>query len=528
MAYQIYAVSECYNQYGTFFIRCHTVNKGTNEIQQKIYGLNELPKVAIGPKYEADGSIENQEERGDFESVLFSNFSHGKITSLNKLPPITSKFEPEEKALNDAKYYLVNHEGTEYAFPCYELFRTFLAMDNRSLKLLFQYDSLESFIDNDYGGVRQTVRGTELTLDLNKSFPKSFLPRKMIEKFVLILYNPVIRSYWKSIQSQMMLGNTDFASLSFGFEKLGLKFQSKKLGGKIKLVYYITSILTKIPFPAEYIIINHPDLKSRKVSSKPNNEKGKEKGKQSFKIPISKDNEVSNNPSSDKFEEVQTLLLQYEFDKEIKIEKNRLKNEDSDTEEGPNPFAINYFENINLSLSQDKDRSGDTFMALNRDFQSNKFDQAHIPRGLVFFTKVTELLTKRLALSFSYKVFEFKEENSFQYIGENRRKAIIVELMLANPIYIIEVDSSDNKFISTLLMTNLNVGDKQEFFDLVFSELSKSNGAWPKDAIELYADYRLVKHPRRSKAMTQTEKFDNDAAQKYIERFAGRLAGVLR
>jgi hypothetical protein len=400
-------------------------------------------------------------------------------------------------------------------------------MDNRALKLLFQYDSLESFIDNDYGGVRKTARGTELTLDLNQSFPKSLLPHKMIEKFVLLLYNPVIRSNWKSIQSQMMLGSTDFASLSFGFEELGLKFQSKELEGNIRLVYYITSILTKIPFPADYVIINLPDLRSRKVSKKPNNEEGKEARKQSFKIPLSKDNEVSDNPSNDKFEEVQTLLLHYEFDKEIKIEKNRLKNENSDTEEDPSPFAINYFDDIKLSLSQDKDRSGDAFMALNRDYESNKFDQAHIPRGLVFFTKVTELLTRKLSVKFSYKVFEFEEENSFQFIGEYKRKGIIVELQLSNPIYIIEVDSSDDKFISTLLMTNLRRRDKQTLFDIVLSDMSKAQGSWPKDTLQLYADYELVKHPRRSKALTQTNKFDNDVAQRYIERFADRLVSVL-
>ncbi|GAB3328224.1 hypothetical protein GCM10027429_02900 [Marivirga atlantica] len=529
MAFQIYAVSECFNQYGNFFVRCHIVDTNTKEVGEKIFPITQIPKLAIGPEYQEDNTIKVITDKASTEVQIFENFNDGTFCSLEDLPSISQFFSPTAEALQNAKYYLLTEAGSTYAFPCYELFRSFLGLDNRSLKLLFQYDAIESFIDNDYGGVRKTRKGTELTLDLNRSFPKSLLPFKMIEKIILVLYEPTIRGFWKSIQSQLISGTSNFENGNPFFNTLNLKFTCKNLNeSNIKLVHYIGAIQNKIPFPAEYVTINHPDLRSRKKRTNTKEEEGEdEKGKQSFKVPISKDNKESDRESNDKYEEVQALFLEYEFDKEVKIQKNRSKNEEQSNDDKSNPFAIRRFENGELSLNQDNDKQGDSFLALNRDYESNKFDQADIAPGLVFFTKVVEFLTSRLSLNFQYKVHEFKDENAFQFIGSHKRKGVMVQLQLKNPIYIIEVDSSDNRFISTLLMTNLRSKKTQELFDLIFSELAQDHGTWPQDTLELYADYRLIRHPRRTKSLTQTIEFDGNSAQKYIERFADRLVGVL-
>jgi hypothetical protein len=373
--------------------------------------------------------------------------------------------------------------------------------------------------------VKKTKKGYELVLDLNEAYPRSLLGKKAIEKFVLILYNPEFRSLWKSIQRQMRGDTYDFSFLSMSFKRIDLQLKTKNIDS-IQLVYFISAILSKISFPARSVIINHPLLKKHKGSNSKSYINESEKNRASYKIPISKDNEESQGPSNNTFEEVSVLKLEYSFDKEITIQKNKLNNDD-DKDGEPNPFAYFSIEDKLLSLNQEKDAKGDRFMALTRDHIENKFDQAQIPRGLVFFTKVVEMFTSKLSINFSYNVFEFEGDYSFHMIAGEKRKGIIVELGNAEPVYIIEVDSSDDRYISTLLLTNLRTKKINSLLGLILSELSKSQGTWSKNTLDVYSDYKIVRHPRRSKEFTKQSVNESGDTNPYIKRFANRLIGLL-
>jgi hypothetical protein len=146
MAYQIYAISDSFNKNGSFFLRTHIINSSSKEASQRIFPITKIPKLSMGTQYKEDSTINCELDDSNSVDIMFEKFNEGKIVCLKDLPSISNAFLPDQDSLVNAKYYLVKSENSTYAFPCYELFRTFFCVDNRIINHLFQYDQLESLL----------------------------------------------------------------------------------------------------------------------------------------------------------------------------------------------------------------------------------------------------------------------------------------------------------------------------------------------------------------------------------------------
>ena len=111
--------------------------------------------------------------------------------------------------------------------------------------------------------------------------------------------------------------------------------------------------------------------------------------------------------------------------------------------------------NVRFSLAESEDKGDGGFQNLNRDSEIGNFDYALVPEGLIAFTKAINILSNTIGRSFSYWIKEINESYSFSRINDTIRKAIIVKFDIGTPIYFVEVDSSDNRFISTLLFHSI-------------------------------------------------------------------------
>ena len=180
--------------------------------------------------------------------------------------------------------------------------------------------------------------------------------------------------------------------------------------------------------------------------------------------------------------------------------------------------------NVRFSLAESEDKGDGGFQNLNRDSEIGNFDYALVPEGLIAFTKAINILSNTIGRSFSYWIKEINESYSFSRINDTIRKAIIVKFDIGTPIYFVEVDSSDNRFISTLLFHSINTPDHKNYINLVLEHNAKNHGRWPEGEITKVSQYITIRHPQsreKEKDLPENEKLSH-----YIKRIAWKYLSI--
>ena len=89
-----------------------------------------------------------------------------------------------------------------------------------------------------------------------------------------------------------------------------------------------------------------------------------------------------------------------------------------------------------------------------------------------------------------------------------------------------EIDSSDDKYISTLAITDLITSNTKEFFNELLKLASLKNGSWPDEYLDKFCTHITIKHPKKIKIEENTLE-DSEEYNIYIERLSSRLINTL-
>lgn len=528
MAIEIFSVSSCVNSNKEWKLVIHYFDlNNIKEPLRKLSPLPEIPRLPIGAKLETDGTI--SKSGGESKQIAFSNFSSGRIISIDELTNRLYLFDVQKEVMVDTKLYFINNDDSKpYVFFCYELFRTFLCLDNRIIPYLFQFDVLELFINKSE--ITEVDGKKFLHLELNDGFPKSFLrDRKFLENYIFVLYNNTIREYWKSIQANSTISKSNFSFKSIGLNKLDLVCRVKEYKD-FSLVYNIEEINSNLEFPFDELELVHASFKSKGKKKQSNGER--KKGRFNVKLPSSHstDNDETETDSTEHSESLTVLPLNFKFDRKMEIKRMNLSPGDNSSTSKPNSknsFPKLTVKDIRVGFNN-KENEGEEeslFLTLTRDEGFNKFNYSEIPEGLVLFTKAIGIIAGTLKFSYAYEIKQFSDSSSFSKIGDTSRKALIIKIDHKPLIYIVEIDSSDNKYISTLMISNLNVSDHYTFFKEVLKRAGERNGTWPEEYINDYCEFITIRHPKL------TEKLKKLSVEKrndiYIETLIIKIVNVL-
>ncbi|MDW3212183.1 MAG: Tn7-like element transposition protein TnsE [Reichenbachiella sp.] len=495
MPFEIYCIPSCRKKGKNWFLDAHLIDLKTNDHIQKDFPIAEIPRLPIGAEIKDDNTITRSS--GTKEKIHFSDFRSGKTITINELEDELYPFEISDDIKDSTKLFSVNANNKPYIFFCYELFRTFLCMDNRLINYLFQYDVLESFIDHEL--IERNNGHVHATLTLNESFPKSFLrSNSLLQKYLLLIYDKTFKNLRHSTQAE----KTE-VQCHFNFSKIDLKNITLTCHVKqyetFNLVYYIESIDSILNFPIDELTIINSSVRSK--NHRPNSGTSKPK---TFPLKHASQHNTSNTESGNQSsqEEISVLPLDYKFNKKLKIERLRLDKKETSNDNliGSPAIPQEIIDNLNLSLLQQESTGEGNFLNLNRDRNLGSFDFSEIPEGLITFSKAIKILASTLNKNFTHWIAEFASKSSFRLLNDNTRKAIVVKFDIGMPIYFIEIDSSDNRFISTLVLFNIKTKDHKKFIQLTLNETANTHGRWPEESISTISDYHTIRHPRKRKS----------------------------
>ena len=144
------------------------------------------------------------------------------------------------------------------------------------------------------------------------------------------------------------------------------------------------------------------------------------------------------------------------------------------------------------------DKSGDAHELKIIDVEDEpSFDFTEIPKGLQHFCNAITLVSKILNVGFSYKVLTFSKDlkSTFKKINDQERLGILVSFQSTPEINLIEIDSSDDKFVSTLIFKDLKIKQK-DFFHILLNDLAKSGGKWNKEFLSHTCTADTIRHPK--------------------------------
>lgn len=500
MPFEIYCIPSCRKKGKNWFLDAHLIDLKTEEHIQKDFPIAEIPRLPIGAEIKDDNTITRSS--GTKEQIHFSDFSSGKTITINELEDELYPFEISDDIKDSTKLFSVNANNKPHIFFCYEIFRTFLCMDNRLINYLFQYDVLESFIDHE--SIERKNGNVHATLTLNDSFPKSFLrSNSLLQKYLLLIYDKTFKNLRNSTQTEKTELQCQFNFSKIDFKNITLTCHVKQYD-TFNLVYYIESIDSTLNFPIDELTIINSGVTSKNHQSNSGASKPK-----TFPLKHASQHNTSDTEGGNKSyqEEISVLPLDYKFNKKLKIERLRLDKKETcnDNLNGSTAIPQQIIDNLDLSLLQPDYTAEGNFLNLNRDRDLGSFDFSKIPEGLITFSKAIKILAGTLNKNFTHWIAKFDSKSSFRLLNNSTRKAIVVKFNIGIPIYFIEIDSSDNRFISTLVLFNIKTKDHKKFIQLTLNESANFHGRWPEKDISTISDYHTIRHPRKRKSEKNIE-----------------------
>lgn len=420
-----------------------------------------------------------------------NNFKTGVIKSLSQLPEKVYYLDDRHALHSETLVYSFNVNGRETAVFIYELFRQFLGYSEGICQYMFEYDMLDIFIDGQTSDSENNKR--TITIELNNLL-NSRLVRddEFISSMISMLYDENLRRYWKEIQAHTQGNQNNFKFVTPPYDSVDINANVLSYSD-FDLITSINDIRFQNELPFDKIIIKHPSL----IEMPKSDGKKSKTGKREADIPkdIKFDNE--NNPPSNKMRtSITTKKPGFRFRNQIEVIREKSAYGSGRAENK----VYTDFKLKDISLSMDRaDRSGEAHeLKINDITEEPSFDFTEIPKGLQHFCNAIVLVNKYLNLNFSYQILSFDKnlKSSFKYINGQERYGILVRLE-ANPIInLIEIDSSDNKFVSTLIYKDLTIS-LDEFIKNLLNDLAKSGGKWNKNFLNQVCKSETLRHPRK-------------------------------
>lgn len=378
------------------------------------------------------------------------------------------------------------------------------------------------FIDNDQ--ITRENGKTKLSLKLNNHMKLSLAKNNAFKRnMILLLYHKELRRYWKQIQGGTHDSKNNFEISNVPFRQLSFDASIRSFQD-FDLVYHIKSI-EGFNFPFDHIDVTHPKFIEA-------GEKGNGRSQTTRKLTEEKPKELNidenagtTNSNKDTHISINTPGIKFEEDISMSMVKTK-KVTNNGGSETPSIFTEFKLNNMSLSFNNSADKGTATAVTLEDVNETSSFDFTKIPIGLQLFCNALAVLHRLIRAKFEYEIMSFPKESvsTFTTINGKERKALLVTFPSQPNIYILEVDNSDNKYISTLLFKSIKI-PKNEFLENLLGKMAKQGGKWEPNYLNSNCIWDTLRHPRK---LSKYDLMAADDINKSVEnRIAFNLSNIL-
>ncbi|WKK77093.2 Tn7-like element transposition protein TnsE [Marivirga salinae] len=471
--------------------------------QKEYFPVDRTPNILIG------GEIENFEQLNPNafpkEDLLFQDFGKGDCINFRDLKTGDFDFSNPRILYNESMIYRIEHNGEYYAFFCYDLFRVLLFITSEIGSFIFKNEFLE--IALDHCEIIEEDSKKKLILQFNDFLPINLLKNQnFIFNVAYLLFCKPVKKYWDDIKFSPTISKRDFSFSQLNLKDVKMNVCVKKYA-HFNLVLQINDIDINETLPFEVIKVILPELTKTQSAKDPSDKKKKglenefpifpdvsKKGhnqqKRRSKIPISIGNNfVKKRPK---------IVYKRSASNNRKPRKSNTYNKNIPNKELRFSFGGKSFDVNNVKAK------------LESNLHFKEFDYSKIPNGLFTFCKAFEITANGFDLSFKYEIRDVPEHLVFSNINGQKRKILIIEVTDPDPFFLLEVDSSDGKYISTLVFEDVENIEKEEFLEKVILKMSANGGVWPAQYLADYSRHWGIRHPRglKSKKSEDQENYE--------------------
>ncbi|MGK7391502.1 MAG: Tn7-like element transposition protein TnsE [Candidatus Cyclobacteriaceae bacterium M2_1C_046] len=520
---EILSVPYAINKNGHWNLKCYEIDLNSVDKQRRFteYPLSQNHFLPIGSKIE-NGLYKASNTR-KVKDYIFTNFNDGSTGRLKDLTDKVYGFPVLDEIYKETYVYSVIVGNRKVVFFTYELFRKFLGYPPEICQYLFEPFMLEMMLDNSEKNEKDG-----LYLTFNALIKKKYLDsEKFRQQYVSLLFHEGLNKYWKQLMSKTIAGRNHFVFDDPPFNKLNISAEIKEYKD-FDLVLSINSMEALEDFQIENFQYSHPKI----TESKPRENGDKKKKKSKYEINLSRNYDLSKNSGTSKSEnkEVSIGRIQPGFTFQNNINFEKIK-QPYDQIEKPrvNKSFYKEFTLKDLEVSfNDTDSEGTASRPSSSYFEDQEnFDLSEIPIGLQEFCSAIKILSKYFGISFNYELIPIEDEleTPILRINGKTRYAVLIILLDSSNICLLEIDSSDEKYISTLMFKDVPSDKIIDFVKGALRDMSKRGGSWNIQKIKKEYKADKIKHP---KALRRYEKMiPQDKEKVSMYRLATKLINIL-
>lgn len=416
----------------------------------------------IVDKYYVNGDLNN----GDYDSdkaVIDIDLTNIKVNYREK----EWKVWVSGKTLKTkSKAFSFFYKNNLYVVPIIEIIRSVLAPNRFLLNRILEMDTLENYFVYE---IERNILSIHFTSQYNKDLLKS----EKINHLAWLLTNPHAFQMFNMV-GQSMWQNKDL-KLEFLLSKFSMRAKVERHEKYTKILEVIG--VTRKRINAEEIEIYHPSLEETEASDEVKKRKYIGKGIDG-KVDLTSDA----NGSTNAFDEVNTLLIEheYEFLPEIKKRKTGRKIRRDKEDETTEPYII---DSGNIRTTADE---GGQDLIKGLEFKT--LDSVVVKGELEEFIEVLKLLEKRPNIKkVEIIVGELPDGRKFSRLkdGITRRKYIIGKITMCDgrQCSLIEVEREE-KSLSMLIVKVNNRVNWYKIYSILLIGLIEESGNWSVNELE--------------------------------------------
>jgi hypothetical protein len=365
--------------------------------------------------------------------------------------------------IENTQLLITDIEGRKTVFFCYELIRAFLTCSPELLPYLTDYETINLFIE-EAKFFKNEDDETILKIIFEESMPlKLYRNDNAVREIIQLMFVKERREFYQDFIF------SDFKDIKL--ESIPNILIDKSFTAQIKpytdfdIILHFDNMKAPIKDPFDYLIIFHPKDKGRGAREK--GSKGAKPGLKNNDLPDNNKTGESVDPSQSKESTYSGNLGIYDYSDGLEIKRNKHKPElqDDTTRECRGVFEINDLRNLESGFPDlGSDIKGHYFNINNTDYNNlSTFNDLEIPSGLFRFAKAIELVASDFNLDFNYDLISDKEY----------KVALKIELNLKQKIYLLEIDSPPNIYISTLVLKSNENGIADEEIQKLVDDCKK-------------------------------------------------------
>ena len=443
--------------------------KGTSAIRRIILDWASIHFLSV-EKYYINGNLNNGQTQEDIE-VIDINLNGVKPEYRERDWNIRGTgFNVQTKS----KTFNFYKNGALYTIPIIEIIRAILAPDKFMLNRILEMDTFENYFIFE-------LNRSNLDIHFTAEYEAKYIKGEKVNHLAWILTNESVLKMFNSIGQ----GIWEKQELKYDFllERFSIKARVERKDKFIRVLEIIS--LYKKRINAEEINVFHPSLEETISSNEPKKRKYVSKNDKG-----DRELDTDADGSTKDSEEIDTFLLNHEYEREPKIKKKKTGRKITRTEEDKN-IKIYTLDNDNLRTTADT--GGDNII---RGLEFRNLAEIKEKGELLEFLEVLKLLEKRQTVkSVDIIIDNLPEGKRFSKLndGIRKRKYAIGKIIMVDgrENCLIEIERED-KALSMLILKANNLANWKRIYNILITGLVNESGKWSNSEIEKIKKLKII------------------------------------